>query len=381
MGFTRGRGGISMPPWPWARAACVGLSVLALFVALETSSTAYTVTYVVFTTDICWICGSDFRGEYQGVEYGIPFIVDRLNRHGMKGTFFVSPFCPDNLKGTMKSNMEFLKASGHDIQFHPHPDVFDVKRELLTDYSYSEKKAMFQQGIAEFARWGVPHPVAYRAGNYAVDKETLEMLPSLGIKIDSSIFPNEPGTAVPLPRADANRFTKIDGVYELPITLIRFFPLPGYLATTALDLDRTIWKEQRSALDQLASHKVPVATIFLHFHTFYTFDRPARNFEPLNVTGVDRENIAEFDAVLNMLSRDKRFRVVTARELWDIFVKDPQALQGPAFIPYTGVLMTYERAWAHFFGHGIKNKILILAPIVAVAILTLLMVRRFRSTR
>jgi len=366
---------------PLARAAILVLSALIMLLVLETSSPAYAVTYVVFTTDVCWVCGTDFRGSYQGVDYGAPFIVDRLNRHGMKGTFFVSPFCPDNLKDTMRSNMEFLVASGHDIQFHPHPDVIDVNRELLTDYSYSEKEALYKQGISELTGLGVPHPIAFRAGNYALDRETLEMLPSLGIKIDSSIFPNEPASAVPLPRDDANRFVKINGVFELPITLIRFLPLPGYWATTALDLDRTIWSEQQTTLDQLASHEVPVATIFLHFHTFYTFARPTKAFDPLTVTEVNWENIAELDAVLTMLAHDPRFRVVTVRDLWDIFIRDPQALQGPAFIPYTGVLMTYERAWAHFFGHGIKNKILILFPIMAVAMLMLLVGLRFRASR
>lgn len=364
-----------------ARAACVALAVLVLPVFLSRSVRASAVTHVVFTIDVCWVCGTDFRGAYQGVDYGVPFIVERLNRHGMKGTFFVNPFCPDNLQRTMKENMEFLIDSGHDIQFHPHPELMDPSREDLTDYPRSEKTTLYQQGISELIRLGVPHPVAFRAGNYAVDPETLEILPSLGIHIDSSIFPNDRRSLVPLPLDDANRFTKIGGIYQLPITLIRFLPLPGYWATTALDIDRTIWCEQETALDQLASHKVPTANVFLHFHTFYTYENPIEACDPRQVTGVKWENIAEMDAMLNMLSHDKRFKVVTVRELWEIFLKDPQALQGPAFIPYTGIVMTYKRAWAHFWGHGINNKILALAPIFAAAMLIPAIVRRRGARR
>ena len=176
-------------------------------------------------------------------------------------------------------------------------------------------------------------------------------------------------------------FVEIDGVYQLPITLIRFLPLPGYRATTALDLDRTIWPEQKTALEQLAAHKVPVATVFLHFHSFYFFKRAERPFSPLRPTGVDRENIAEFDAMLNMLEHDRRFKVVTVRELWEIFLKDPKALHGPAFIPYTGVWTTYQRAWKHFFGYGTKNKIFALAPIGAVIVLVLAIVAAMRRGR
>lgn len=364
----------------WSIAIGGGLAVLCLLFLQETEVRASRVTYVVFTTDVCWVCGSDFRGSYEGADYGIPFIVHRLNRHGMKGTFFVSPFCPEKLERTMKSNMDFLISSGHDIQFHPHPDVIDLTRENLTEYSSAEKRAIYEKGISALTRMGVPRPVAFRAGNYAIDRETLEMLPSLGIHIDSSIFPNDPRSAVPLPLDEANRFMKIHGTYELPITLIRFLPLPGYWGTTALDLDRTIWCEQENALDQFAAHNVPVVNIFLHFHTFYRFERPVKPFDPLQVTGVDRENIHEFDAVLNMLEHDRRFKVVTVRDLWKIFLKDPQALQGPSFIPYTGVWMTYKRSWAHFFGHGIKNKIFALAPIVVAIIVILVIAWRRKGT-
>ncbi len=365
----------------WARGVGIGLCALIVPLFAEKAVRASTVTYVVFTIDVCWVCGTDFRGSYQGVDYGVPFIVDRLNSHGMKGTFFVSPFCPDNLKQTRKKNMELLVDSGHDIQFHPHPELMDVKRENLTDYSRTEKRRLYQQGISELIGLGAPHPVAFRAGNYAVDRETLQILPSLGIRIDSSIFPNDCRSTVPLPLGEANRFTKIDGVYELPITLIRFLPLPGYWATTALDLDRTIGCEQQAALNQLASHKVPVANIFLHFHTFYTYEPPAQACDPLQVTGVKWENIAEMDAILKMLDSDARFRVVTVRDLWGIFLNDPQSLRGPAFIPYTGIVMTYKRSWAHFRGYGIKNKIVALVPMLAATLLIAVIVRRFFSSR
>lgn len=363
----------------------VAIALITLLVSLgHVQAAASKVTYVVFTTDVCWMCGSDFRGTYGGVDYGVPFIVDRLNGHGMRGTFFISPYCPQDQMSTFRQNMRFLVESGHDIQFHCHPDVCDVKRPNLTSYSMDERRELYKAGIEQIVRMGAPRPVAFRAGCYAIDIETLRMLPSIGISIDSSIFPNDPRSTVPLPLKDANRFTKIGGVYELPITLIRLAPLPGYLATTALDIDRTIWPEQRSALDQLASRNVPVVTVFMHYDNFYENLPPSKDFDPKQVCGDCGENISELDSMLRMLSRDKRFKVVTVRELWEIFQKDPKALEGPAFIPYTGMMLTYRRAVKHFYGHGVKNKIVALsplAPILALGLIALLWGYSSRKSR
>ena len=338
-------------------------------------------THVIFTIDVCWMCGSDFQGTYQGTDYGVPFIVDQLNRHHMKGTFFVNPLCPDDLEDTMKNNLQFLVDSGHDVQFHPHPDCIDLTRQNLTDYSYSEKMALYRRGVLELMNNGLPSPIAFRAGCYAIDNETLELLPNVDIHIDSSIFPNDPRTRVSLPLEKANRFTTCNGVFELPITLIRILPFPRYWGTTALDLDRTILCEQKSALDQLASHNVSVVTLFLHFHTFYKYEKSVKDFAPLRVIGVDWENVQEFDALLNVLEQDNRFQVITVRDLWVIYRNNPQALQGPTYIPYTGIWMTYKRSWLHFLGYGIKNKIFALVPIIAMIIPILVLAYRFPRFR
>jgi hypothetical protein len=63
--------------------------------------------------------------------------------------------------------------------------------------------------------------------------------------------------------------------------------------------------------------------------------------------------------------------VVTARELWQIFQERPKEFEGATFIPYTGIKLMYLKAWKDFFGHGIKNKIVAIAPIAfVVALLT-----------
>ncbi len=46
-------------------------------------------TYAVITVDVCWTCGDDFQATWNGKDYGVPLIVEKLEAHGFKGTFFV----------------------------------------------------------------------------------------------------------------------------------------------------------------------------------------------------------------------------------------------------------------------------------------------------
>jgi len=326
-------------------------------------------TYLVFTIDVCWTCGDDFQGTWEGRDYGVPLIVEKLDQYGVKGTFFVSSLCPPHLADQMFHNLGFIVSRGHDLQLHPHPDALDVSRPMPTMYSADERKKFLKLAFENIVKAGAPPPIAHRAAAWAIDRETLELLPEFGIRMDSSIFPMAPMSLVPLPEDLINRFVKIGGVYQLPITLITRIPFFGYSGMTDLDIDRTIWEEQEEALKQIADHGLPVATVFLHFYNFFHYTRSPVPYEPLKVTGPRPENIRKLENVLKLVTTDKRFKVVTARELWNIFQQRPQETQGPSFVPYTGIWLTYAKAWKDFFGHGIKNKIVVMLPIVLIIVI------------
>jgi peptidoglycan/xylan/chitin deacetylase (PgdA/CDA1 family) len=326
-------------------------------------------TYLIFTTDVCWTCGDDFLGAWHGKNYGVPFITEKLEQYGLKGTFFVSSLCPPGLTNKMFDNLSFLVSRGHDLELHPHPDGVDPSRPLPNMYSIEERKRFLDLAIRNIERAGAPRPVAHRAAAWAIDRATLNLLPELGIHMDSSVFPLDSRSLVTLPEGSINRFAKIDGLYQLPITLVRRVPFIGYAGMTSLDIDRTIWEEQEEALNQIAAHGLAVATFSMHFYNFFQYTRPAVPYQPLQITGIREENIQKLDKVLKLVTSDRRFKVVTAREVWQIFQQRPQDLQGPSFVPYTGIWLTYVKAWKDFFGYGIKNKIVVLLPIILLLII------------
>jgi peptidoglycan/xylan/chitin deacetylase (PgdA/CDA1 family) len=355
-------------------AAAVLLTVFVCVCAPEEGSASY----LVFTIDVCWTCGDDFQGTWEGKDYGVPLIAEKLEQYGLKGTFLVSSLCPPDFTDTMLSNLRFLVSRGHDVELHPHPDSVDFSRPHLTMYSIEEQRRILQTAIDNIKRAGAPSPIAHRAGDWAIDLETLSLLREFGILMDSSIFPISSDSKIPLPEDLANRFVKIGGLYQLPITLIRRVPFIGYAGMTALDIDRTIWEEQEEALKQIADHGLPVVTFYLHFSSFYHYIPSPVPYQPHKVTGPKAENIKKFDNVLKLVKSDKRFEVVTARELWQLFQERPQEFEGATYIPYTGIKLMYLKAWKDFFGHGIKNKIVAIVPIAFIVALLAVVVQLIR---
>jgi peptidoglycan/xylan/chitin deacetylase (PgdA/CDA1 family) len=352
--------GFSWQLLPVHRFAVVAvLAVLVCLCAPERSAG----TYLVFAIDVCWTCGSDFQGTWEGKDYGVPLLAEKLEQYGLKGTFLVSPLCPHDLTETMFSNLRFLVSRGHDVELHPHTDSIDFSRLLFTMYSIEERRKILWTAIDNIKRAGAPSPIVHRAGAWAIDWETLKLLPEFGIVMDSSIFPQDSRCQVPLPENLVNKFVKIGGVYQLPITLIRRIPFIGYAGMTSLDIDRTIWEEQEEALKQIADHDLPVATYYLHFWSLYHYISSPIPYVPDKVTGPNEGNIRKLDNFLKLVTSDKRFKVVTARELWQLFQKNPREFQGPSFVPYTGMWLTYLKAWKYFVGHSILNKIVAIAPI------------------
>lgn len=316
-----------------------GITLWSLFLLGSGPSSA--TTHFIFTIDVCWTAGEDFQGRWDGKDYGVPLIVDKLEKHGFKGSFFVSPYVPARLEDKMLANLRYLISRGQDLQLHTHPDSFDSKRPLLCDYSVEERRRILDHGVKTMVRAGARPPVAHRAGNLSIDEDTLRILPEFGIHLDSSIYHRSAYCRVELPESQVNRIAEVCGVYELPIMLIRTVPFAGGFGTTALQLDSTVWQQQKVALEEFAAHNVPVVVFFLHFFSFCKVEPAKHPFEPLIMTGIRPDKIAEFDNILELISRDERFNVVTVSRFWDIFRKNPERFETASFIPFPGLVPTY----------------------------------------
>ncbi|GGE01223.1 hypothetical protein GCM10011515_21250 [Tsuneonella deserti] len=131
---------------------------------------------------------------------GIFHQMDVLDRHGLKAVFFVDPM-PALLWGVdaIADIVGPIVARGHDVQLHCHTEWLDHaegtpldglgRRRNLKDFSLDDQRMILAFARDTLVAAGAPSPVAFRAGNYGANDDTLVALAGLGIAYDTSHCP------------------------------------------------------------------------------------------------------------------------------------------------------------------------------------------------
>ena len=149
-------------------------------------------------------CQVDGRG------YGLPLIVEELERYGFRGTFFVEVFCSCCLGNeALQPVFDYLLLHNQDIQLHTHPafrnyaqydgtaESFKHYGSLPDDmnrYTAEEQYELLKEACRLFKEFAGFPPRAYRAGGYRADRNTLSALRRLGVRVDSSFNPCDPAS-------------------------------------------------------------------------------------------------------------------------------------------------------------------------------------------
>ena len=115
-------------------------------------------------------------GEY-GVRVGVPRVLELLDRHDIKSTFFI----PGHTAVTFPESIAAIAAGGHELACHgwAHETMAalppEAQRTLL---------ARSRDIIGE--AWGRP-PMGFRAPNFGLGERTLELVEEAGFAYDSSL--------------------------------------------------------------------------------------------------------------------------------------------------------------------------------------------------
>ncbi|HTG39569.1 polysaccharide deacetylase [Sphingomonas sp.] len=202
---------------------------------------------------------------------GIGYQLDMLARHDLKACFFVDPM-PAAIHGpdVVKRIVAPILAAGQEVQLHLHPNwagavagdggaahgVFE-----LVDLNRAGQQALLAQAIDWLVAAGCERPIAFRAGSYAANDDTIDALVALGLDYDSS----HNGSAHPWPSglslpADSIAPMLHRGLIECPVTLIE--EAPGRLRHFQICALSTV--EMRDALDHAARHDHAAVTIVSH---------------------------------------------------------------------------------------------------------------------
>ena len=180
-------------------------------------------------------------GRYGSKFYGIPLIMDILEKYGFRATFFTEVFCSYCLgdEGVGKL-LHYIRDRGHDPQLHLHPTYRFYRdflkggprreTDLMAQLSPAEQCELIAEGVRLFRDLSGSSPRAYRAGCYGASEVTLAALRESGVAIDASYNLAYQGVTCQFQKGLLNAPVLLEGVYEFPVTVFRLAGVSGYKA-------------------------------------------------------------------------------------------------------------------------------------------------------
>lgn len=275
-----------------------------------------------------------FARSCQPAGVGLGHQLARLAKHRLKATFFVDPM-PAARFGLdcVKAMVDPILAAGQQVQLHLHPGWIDDRHEL-TDWDEYGQRDLLARARDLLVAAGAPEPIAYRAGSYAVNDDTLRALSAIGIRYDSSHNGSHHPwpSAIPLPPAQIAPVLR-EGVVEVPVGQIRDGAGLRHLQLCALSS-----AEMRAAIDHAVAADHPVVSIVSH-----SFELASRNGARPNGVHVRR-----FEALCEHLAT----RAADAPTAWFTDLADlplGAAAEPLAASPARAIWRKAEQAWSNLY--------------------------------
>ncbi|MEO0591730.1 MAG: hypothetical protein AAFZ11_14400 [Pseudomonadota bacterium] len=180
-----------------------------------------------------------FAGAGGADEAGVPYQLRRLNDTGQKAVFFVDPM-PALIWGTaaIEDMVGPILEAGQDVQLHLHTEWLALAGDRtplpskrtgvnLFEFPLEDQRRLLAYAREQLMAAGAPAPVAFRAGNYGANDDTLRALAELGIGYDTSHCPALPGASRITLGADSRAPVEHCGVIEVPVGSIGALGAPG----------------------------------------------------------------------------------------------------------------------------------------------------------
>ncbi len=258
-----------------------------------------------------------------GCDYGIPLITRILGTYGFRATHFVetlSTLCLGDADS--RSVFDYLLENGQDVQLHAHPVYWLFARarrdpaakpfDMFAGLSPEAQREVLGEAVELFERFAGRRPVAFRAGNWAASFGLMPILRDFGIRLDSSLNPcYHPEISFPDGKLLPNQIHKIDGVWELPVTVART-PLPeGHHRLKFADCSVLTFAELRNMLDSaFEAGQEHFVMVFHSFSAVKAQDDSYRKIRPNRVVIRRLEHTMRY-----LAEHPERFTVSTIGEL------------------------------------------------------------------
>lgn len=320
-------------------------------------------------------------GKYKGKEYGINKIMDICDALNIGASFFldIAEAWTWGDKVIRQIGTTILNRN-HDLQMHLHPDHFTKSNRLfLHNYNYEEQRQILQTCLDKFIQLFEYKPIAFRAGKYGANYDTLNILSGLGIKQDFSMFYNQKWCDLNNPPFTINNLKKYKNLIEVPVTVFKSFDIFGIRRFEAISIDSISPAEFKKFFKKIIEKNKPrIIVLMLHSFSFIKMDKKG------DIKRIDKSAIKRTKKILKILSQKNNISFITTSELWQKIKENNLLNDKVDFIPeiknkFLQYLFTFRRAWG-IFGQNKKATLFILlnfALLILVLFLLLLIIKIF----
>lgn len=232
----------------------------------------------IITVDVEAHRGSDPVSSFiwgktaNGEEYGLKKMCDIFSEYGYKAIFFVDfAECFDYGEKKIKEVVDYLKTTPHHIGVHIHPDhMADRKRQFLFQYTYDEQYNIIKKCTDLFFKFVGEAPLAFRAGKYSANRDTLSILSKLGYEYDFSEFYGNPWCGIKPPVCILYPTIIESGLKEIPVTVftsVKLLSIYQRIDKIDLTMHTTEFSKVMSSLKDKNYSDADII-ISLFFHSF-----------------------------------------------------------------------------------------------------------------
>jgi peptidoglycan/xylan/chitin deacetylase (PgdA/CDA1 family) len=331
------------------------LQSLSIFLSmlLCCSTFAAAPTQVMITVDVESFSkgnpGLQIWGKQTDGEHGIQRMMDMLDAHGLKGTFYLNVYEAAKFGEAEIANVaRTIHSRGHDLELHTHPGPM-FGSESMQQASLEKQVEILKRGMELIRQWTGKTVIAHRSGGFYSNMDTLKACQLVGLRIDHSFSPISGDTALAKLLPATNLPREIDGVVELPITYYVQARVGNWQSLRYLDIEGSSYDEMVNTIRQFRDAGFPLITIMLHSFSFVRSGK------------ADLQVEQRFDKLLRFLAAEPGVKVVTASQLYPEWTAQVPALQqGANLVPETGVWLTYLRTWEDLTGW--KNIVVAVTP-------------------
>lgn len=307
--------------------------------------------------------GQDISGLIPGYpgNFGIEKIMDVLEEHQARGTFFLNVYeIAKRGETIVKSAARLIHGRGHDLELHTHPrPMFGVYG--MNQASLSEQQSILEKGVAFLEGWTGKKVVAHRAGAFAANTDTIRAVAASGLKVDCSL---SAGSHVEVPLVAelgaSNAAQRVEGVLEIPATCFDQVRLGPWYSRRILDIEGCSLAEIKRVTRWAIRHGLPTVCILMHSFSLSRHGKP------------NHRVIRRLSVLLAWLREQDGIEIGTIEQACRH--QDAGSLPPPtAMIPATGVWLTWRRAMGSW-NDGWKNLLVAIAGAGVLAALALALI-------